>query len=147
MSLFSPRIAAGFALFFVSGCMMGMRSVVAGSGQGIVMAYEVSGRVVSDEISCFSAMSDVSVALFDASGTLLDETRTDTLGKFVVGVRNPDAAEGMLARLDGDDPTVQVTLRVQTGKGDKTQTLRLPRPLHGKEYKVRVVKRDTCVEM
>jgi hypothetical protein len=121
--------------------------VAVGPAGGIVMAYEVAGRVTSDTGGCFTPLPDVSVALFDTGGTLLDETRTDGTGKFNVTVRNPDAAEGMVARLDGDDPTVQVALRVQAAGGkEERYMLRLPRPIHAKEYRVRIDKKDSCKE-
>ncbi len=143
------QISGQVLLGLLAACVVGTRAVpvAVGSGAGIVMAYEVTGRVTSDDSGCFAPVSDVSVALFDMSGTLLDETRTDAQGKFLVGVRNPDAAEGMLARLDGDDPTVQVSLRVQGERGEQSFVLRLPRPVQAKEYRVRLAKRPDCVEM
>jgi len=134
-------------LLGITACPYAQQTGMAGTGAGITMAYEVSGRVTSDESSCDAASSDVSVAMFDSSGALLDETRTDAQGKFNVSVRNADAAEGMLAQLDADDPTVQVTLRVQDAGGNEQRfSLRLPRPIHGREYRVRLHKKDTCKE-
>ncbi|MCC6809710.1 MAG: carboxypeptidase regulatory-like domain-containing protein [Deltaproteobacteria bacterium] len=136
-----------FGAFIANACVMGSRGVAVGPAGGIVMAYEVTGRVTSDQSNCATPMADVSVALFDMNGALLDETRTDSSGKFNVTVRNPDAAEGMVARLDGDDPTVQVALRVQAnGSTEARYTLRLPRPILAKEYRVRLDKKDSCKE-
>jgi hypothetical protein len=140
-------LPALLAQSFQACAMINQGGPIVGSGAGIVMAYEVSGRVTSDERGCEGALPDVSVALFDSEGTLLDETRSDQQGKFVVGVRNPDAADAMLAKLDGDDPTVSVSLRVQPAHGgEQSYALRLPRPLHGKEYRVRLDKRASCAD-
>lgn len=134
-------------LAICAGCYPGMRGVAVGPAGGIVMAYEVTGRVTSDSSGCFTPMSDVSVALFDMQGTLLDETRSDSTGHFNVTVRNPEAADRMVTRLDGDDPTVQVALRVQAPAGkEESYTLRLPRPVLAREYKVRLDKKDSCKE-
>jgi hypothetical protein len=130
-----------------AGCMMGTQGMAVGPAGGIVMAYEVSGRVTTDSGNCATPVSDVSIALFDETGVLLDETRTDTTGRFNVTVRNPDAAAGMVQKLDSDDPTVQVSLRVQPpGGADQSYKLRLPRPIHAREYRVRFDKKDTCTE-
>jgi hypothetical protein len=119
--------------------------VSAGPG-GILMAYEVSGRVVTDALGCATSVADASVALFSMDGTLLDETRSDAGGHFNVSVRNPDAAESMMHALDGDDPTVQVALEVQAQGAEQRILLRLPRPLHGKEYRVRFHPLPQCEE-
>ncbi len=124
---------------------MSSHTVTAGTGLGILMAYEVSGRVVSDSPSCRYALSDASVALFDDKGVLLDDTRTDNTGHFDVTVRNPDAADAMTAALDNNDPTVQVDLVVQARDGNEQRLhLRLPRPVHGKEFLVRFSPRPSC---
>jgi hypothetical protein len=109
------------------------------------MAYEVTGRVVSDESHCSQAVADASIALFDSFGTLLDETRSDQTGKFLVQVRNPDAAELMTAQLDQADPTVSVTVRVQAaGQPEQSLRLRLPRPVRAREFRVRLNAKQNC---
>lgn len=134
-------------LAVAGGCYTGMRGVAVGPVGGVVMAYEVTGRVTSDSSGCATPLADASIALFDDQGALLDETRTDTTGRFIVTVRNPDAADGMVARLDSDDPTVQVALRVQAPGGkEERYKLRLPRPIQAKEYRVRLDRKDTCKE-
>ena len=131
-------------LVLLSACPGGA-PLAAGPG-GILMAYEVSGRVVSDASACNAPLADASVALFAEDGTLLDETRTDAGGHFNVSVRNPDAAESMMRALDGDDPTVQVALQVQVQGAEQRHKLRLPRPIHGKEYRVRFHPEKQCDE-
>jgi hypothetical protein len=145
VAILAPVLAVISAM--TTHCYTGVQGVAVGPAGGIVMAYEIAGRVTSDSGGCFTPMSDVSVALFDMSGALLDETRTDMTGKFNVTVRNPDAADGMVAKLDSDDPTVEVALQVQAAGGkEERYTLRLPRPIHAREYRVRIDKRDNCKE-
>jgi hypothetical protein len=132
-------------LICLSACAAGQNTAVLAGG-GVVMAYEIAGRVTNDDIACGAGVGDVSVALFDQAGALLDETRTDQQGHFLVGVRNPDAAEGMLARLDNDDPTVSVSIRVQPpGRTELRYNVRLPRPVAAREYRVRLAtKKAKC---
>lgn len=137
------RVAVIIAL---ASCAYGGTALV-GPGGGIVMAYEITGRVSSDSPNCFTPIPEASVALFDARGVLLDEARSDSNGRFQVAVRNPDVAEGMMARLEGDDPTVVVILRVAGPMGDeKEHTLKLPRALAAREYPVRFNQRSACME-
>ena len=137
------RLATAAVLACV-GCA-GARTVNVAGGLGVYMAYEVAGRVTTDANGCAIAINEASVALFSASGTLLDEARTDGSGKFVLGVRDPDVADSFAQKLDQDDPTVQVTLRVQTNSGQEQRfALRLPRPVHGREYRVRFDARRDC---
>jgi len=109
------------------------------------MAYEIDGRVEADAAACHTPITDAPITLLDVNGTVLDETRSDASGHFFVSVHHPDAIETMVLQLDQDDPTVPVTLRVQaTGYPIKTVSLRLPRPVHGKEYRVALVEKNAC---
>lgn len=138
-----------FALAFVSlaiGCAGGARNVnITGGGLGVYMAYEISGRVTTDTNGCNQGVAEASAAMFDDRGTLLDESKTDAMGHFSLSVRDPDVADLFASKLDQDDPTVSVTLRVQTGAGQEQRfKLRLPRPVHGREYRVRFDARANC---
>lgn len=141
------RLALLTVLFALlpTGCAGARNINIAGGGLGIYMAYEVVGRVSSDTNGCGGAVADASAAMFDDRGALLDETKTDSTGRFALSVRDPDVADHYAAKLDQDDPTVQVTLRVQTNAGQEQRfNIRLPRPVHGREYRVRFDARPTC---
>ena len=105
----------------------------------------VKGEVERYELPNLGALNFILHQALGGGGTV--SLRTDAQGKFQVSVRNVDAADGMVEQLDADDPTVQVTLRVQDASGHEQRfSLRLPRPLHGSEYRVRLKKKESCKE-